>query len=78
MGMYTLTKVPVCVYPIFAIMGVAVTGASWYVSRLARSQDVVWNRRNQSPFLDVPQGFTVKLMDPNGSFNGQFYKRERL
>ncbi|KAI8826519.1 hypothetical protein BJ741DRAFT_630958 [Chytriomyces cf. hyalinus JEL632] len=42
-------------------MGVAVTGASWYVSRLARSQDVVWNRRNQSPFLDVPQGFTVKV-----------------
>ncbi|KAI9335752.1 hypothetical protein BDR26DRAFT_524339 [Obelidium mucronatum] len=66
------------VYPIFAILGVAGAGASWYLSRLARSQDVVWSRKNPFPHLDVPEGHTVKMMDPNGSFEGKFYKRSIL
>ncbi|KAI8614112.1 hypothetical protein BC830DRAFT_1128923 [Chytriomyces sp. MP71] len=76
---YSLTRFPSGVYPLFAIMGVAMTGASWYLARLARSQDVVWNRKsNPFPHLEVPQGSTVKMMDPTGAFEGRFYKRERL
>ena len=30
--------------PIFAVVGVAVGGCGWYLVRLARGPDVVWNR----------------------------------
>ncbi|KAI8610660.1 hypothetical protein BC830DRAFT_723617 [Chytriomyces sp. MP71] len=60
-------------------MGTALGGATWYLSRLMRSPDVVWNRKsNPYPHLNILQGHTVKLLDPNGRFEGRFYKRERI
>ncbi|KAI8853395.1 hypothetical protein BC829DRAFT_486953 [Chytridium lagenaria] len=68
--------VPVAVYPLFGFMAVAMGGASWYVSRLARNPDVMWNRKATTKRWDsVEQGYTTKMMDPNGSFGGKFWKR---
>ncbi|EDP42068.1 hypothetical protein MGL_3749 [Malassezia globosa CBS 7966] len=38
---------PVEVYPIVAITGLAVCGASWYLTRLARSPDVIWDKKGE-------------------------------
>ena len=36
---------PVEVYPIVAVSVLAVGGATWYLTRLARSPDVIWDKK---------------------------------
>jgi hypothetical protein len=43
------------VLPIVAVTGVAAVGAGWYISRLARGPDVVWDRKNN------PQPWNVSV-----------------
>ena len=40
-----ILSMPVEVYPIVAFTGLAVCGASWYLTRLARSPDVIWDKK---------------------------------
>ena len=40
-----ILSMPVEVYPIVVITGLAVCGASWYLTRLARSPDVIWDKK---------------------------------
>ncbi|KOS15817.1 hypothetical protein Malapachy_2231 [Malassezia pachydermatis] len=70
--------VPVEVYPIIALTGLAVGGATWYISRLARSPDVIWDKKNNpTPWNNVEQGTQYKLMNINGKFD-KMYRRDRL
>ncbi|ORY45102.1 hypothetical protein BCR33DRAFT_716443, partial [Rhizoclosmatium globosum] len=55
-------------------MGGAVIGATYYLQRLARSQDVVWSRKNPFPHLEVPEGHTVKMHNPTGAFEHQYVR----
>lgn len=52
--LYTLTRFPVAVYPIVALMAGASTFAAWYVSRLARGPEVVWSKKVSVPQLSEP------------------------
>lgn len=68
------------ILPIIAVMGVAVGGAGWYVSRLARGPDVVWDRKgNPYPWNDVKEGQNSRLYAVNKeAFSKGSWKRERL
>ncbi|KAJ1916451.1 hypothetical protein IWQ60_001425 [Tieghemiomyces parasiticus] len=50
------------VIPIVGIMVMAVGGASWYLTRLARHPEVVWDRKNNPyPWLDIKPDENAKL-----------------
>ncbi|KAG9103972.1 nucleotidyltransferase [Ceratobasidium sp. 392] len=56
--------------PIYAVVVGAVGGAGWYLTRLARGPDVIWDRRgNPTPWMSVQQGMQTKLMTVNQKFD---------
>ncbi|KAG8904810.1 hypothetical protein FRB99_001116 [Tulasnella sp. 403] len=64
--------------PIYVVMGVAIGGATWYLTRLARSPDVVWDRKNNpTPWLNVEQGTNTKMHAVNQTFD-KSYTRDKL
>ncbi|CAD6575210.1 MAG: hypothetical protein CYPHOPRED_005606 [Cyphobasidiales sp. Tagirdzhanova-0007] len=63
--------------PIYGVIVLAVGGASWYMVRLARGPDVVWNRKNNpEPWNNVEPGTNTKLMSVNQKFDKE-YKRDK-
>ncbi|WFD15946.1 hypothetical protein MARU1_001975 [Malassezia arunalokei] len=69
---------PVEVYPIVAVSVLAVGGATWYLTRLARSPDVIWDKKNNpTPWNNVEPGTQYKLWNITGDFDKK-YKRDRL
>uniref|UniRef100_V5ETN1 NADH dehydrogenase [ubiquinone] 1 alpha subcomplex subunit 4 n=1 Tax=Kalmanozyma brasiliensis (strain GHG001) TaxID=1365824 RepID=V5ETN1_KALBG len=51
---------------------------NWYLSRLARGPDVIWDRKNNpTPWNNVEPGTNTKMMSVNQQFEKQ-YKRDRL
>ncbi|GAA5986685.1 hypothetical protein JCM11641_001362 [Rhodosporidiobolus odoratus] len=49
-------------YPIFVTVGLACFGAGWYLTRLARSPDIIWDRHNNpTPWNKVEQGTLTKM-----------------
>lgn len=73
--LYTLTRVPVAVYPIIATMAVAVGFAGWFVGRLAHHPDVSWTNKNPRPYLHVKQNETIKFMNPNKRFERNWVRQ---
>ncbi|KAI9140225.1 hypothetical protein BKA69DRAFT_1125810 [Paraphysoderma sedebokerense] len=65
------------VLPIIAVLGVAVTGATWYCTRLLRHPEVVYSRSNPYPWQKVDQDTQLKLMTVNQTF-GKKYSRSDL
>ncbi|KAN0061719.1 hypothetical protein ACQY0O_005711 [Thecaphora frezii] len=66
------------VIPIWVIIGAATGGATWYLARLARGPDVIWDRKNNpTPWNNVEPGTQTKLMSVNQKFDKQ-YSRDRL
>jgi hypothetical protein len=56
--------VPVEVYPIFAVVGGAVTGAGFYLYRLSQGTEVVWNRHGDwRPWDVVKQDQNIKFSE---------------
>ncbi|KAI8926823.1 hypothetical protein BC831DRAFT_455123 [Entophlyctis helioformis] len=67
--MFTLKTIPTPVYPLLAVLGFAVGGATFFVGHLARHPDNVWAKKsNPHPALTVKQNETTKLYNPYGSF----------
>lgn len=65
--------------PIYVVIGGAMGGATWYLSRLARGPDIVWDRHNNpQPWNDVKPGQNTKLMSVNQKFPNGDYKRDKL
>ncbi|PLW48262.1 hypothetical protein PCASD_03277 [Puccinia coronata f. sp. avenae] len=65
--------------PIYVVIGTAMGGATWYLSRLARGPDIVWDRHNNpQPWNDVKQGQNTKMMAVNQEFPNGSYKRDKL
>ncbi|POV95619.1 hypothetical protein PSTT_16137 [Puccinia striiformis] len=51
------------------VIGTAMGGAGWYLTRLARGPDIIWARHsNPQPWNDVKPGQTTKLMSVNQEF----------
>ncbi|KAI8148942.1 NADH-ubiquinone reductase complex 1 MLRQ subunit-domain-containing protein [Fennellomyces sp. T-0311] len=66
------------IIPIYITVGGACGLAGWYLTRLARGPDVVWDRhRNPFPWQNIDQGTQVKLMTVNQQFDKK-YSRDRL
>ncbi|KAL1917607.1 uncharacterized protein VTP21DRAFT_4000 [Calcarisporiella thermophila] len=66
------------VLPIVVIIGGALGGASWYLTRLARGPDVAWDRKNNPhPWLHVDQDTNTKLLSINKKFE-KSWTRDRL
>ncbi|KXN69760.1 hypothetical protein CONCODRAFT_18101 [Conidiobolus coronatus NRRL 28638] len=66
------------VLPIIAVIGFALGGCGWYVSRLARGPDVIWDRRrNPTPWENVDQNTNLKMFSVNKEFE-KSYSRGRL
>ncbi|KAF8314705.1 hypothetical protein DL93DRAFT_2167124 [Clavulina sp. PMI_390] len=64
--------------PIYAVVGIAVGGAGWYLTRLARGPDVIWDRRgNPTPWNDVAPAMNTKMMDASGTLT-ESWSRKRL
>ncbi|KIK99717.1 hypothetical protein PAXRUDRAFT_822487 [Paxillus rubicundulus Ve08.2h10] len=63
--------------PLYAVIGLAVGGATWYLSRLARGPTVVWTKNNPTPWNDVKPDENTKLMDVQGRFS-KSWTRDRL
>ncbi|KLO16374.1 hypothetical protein SCHPADRAFT_869922 [Schizopora paradoxa] len=62
---------------VYAVVGVAVAGAGWYISRLARGPDVVWTKNNPEPWNSVKPGENTKLMAVNQKFD-KTWSRDKL
>ncbi|KAI8139969.1 hypothetical protein BJV82DRAFT_716096 [Fennellomyces sp. T-0311] len=66
------------VIPIIAISGCAYGIAGWYLTRLARRPDVVWDSRNNPyPWQQIDQNTRVNLMSSNKNLEKR-YIRDRL
>lgn len=66
------------IIPIYVVTGGAVAMATWYVSRLARGPEVVWDRHNNPyPWQHIDQNTQLKLMTVNQQFEKK-YSRDRL
>ncbi|KII95960.1 hypothetical protein PLICRDRAFT_97080 [Plicaturopsis crispa FD-325 SS-3] len=63
--------------PMYAIIGIAVGGASWYVYRLAMGPQVVWTRSNPTPWNSIKQEENTKLMSVNQKFE-KSWSRDKL
>ncbi|GAA5855094.1 hypothetical protein JCM8547_002377 [Rhodosporidiobolus lusitaniae] len=65
--------------PIWAVVGTACFGAGWYLTRLARHSDVIWDRHNNpEPWNNVEQGTLSKLFTNYPEKFDKVYKRDRL
>ncbi|KAK9900276.1 hypothetical protein P389DRAFT_165501 [Cystobasidium minutum MCA 4210] len=63
--------------PIIVVVGAAVGGCAWYLTRLARGPDIVWNRHgNPEPWNKVEPGTNTKMMQVNSKLDKE-YKREQ-
>ncbi|KZT60235.1 hypothetical protein CALCODRAFT_492821 [Calocera cornea HHB12733] len=64
--------------PIYFVIVGAVGGAAWYLTRLARGPDVIWDRRNNpTPWQHVTQDTNTKMFAVNGKFD-KSWSRDRL
>ncbi|KAI3628571.1 hypothetical protein GLX27_002365 [Malassezia furfur] len=69
---------PVEVLPIIFLTGFALAGAGWYLTRLARGPEVIWDKKNNpTPWNSIEPGTQYKLYNINGQFD-KTYKRDRL
>ncbi|GAA6058488.1 hypothetical protein JCM10212_006927 [Sporobolomyces blumeae] len=65
--------------PIVAVVGTACFGAAWYLTRLARGPDVIWDRHgNPEPWNNVAPGTNTKMHAINKEFFTKEYSRDRL
>ncbi|KAG1857292.1 hypothetical protein C8R48DRAFT_749038 [Suillus tomentosus] len=64
-------------FPYYAVIGLAVGGAGWYLTRLARGPTVVWTKSNPTPWNDVKQDENTKILDVNSRF-AKSWSREKL
>ncbi|KAG9317146.1 Aldo/keto reductase family-domain-containing protein [Chiua virens] len=55
--------------PLYAVIGLAVGGATWYLGRLATGPTVVWSKSNPTPWNNVKPDENIKMMDPSGNFS---------
>ncbi|CCM04030.1 uncharacterized protein FIBRA_06187 [Fibroporia radiculosa] len=62
--------------PIFAVVGLAVVGCGWYLTRLARGPTVVWTKENPTPWNDVKQNENIKLLAVNHQFEKGWERRK--
>ncbi|KZS97736.1 hypothetical protein SISNIDRAFT_449292 [Sistotremastrum niveocremeum HHB9708] len=63
--------------PIYVIIGGAVTGAGWYLTRLARGPDVIWSKNNPTPWNSIHPDENVKLTSGHHKFE-KSWSRDKL
>ncbi|KAL5530277.1 hypothetical protein ACEPAF_6534 [Sanghuangporus sanghuang] len=51
--------------PLYAILGIALTGATWFSIRQARSPSVIWTKSNPEPWNTVKPDESTKIINVN-------------
>ncbi|KAI9486744.1 MAG: NADH-ubiquinone reductase complex 1 MLRQ subunit-domain-containing protein [Benjaminiella poitrasii] len=65
------------IYPLFIILGGALTGAVYMGTHQARAPDVVWNHKtNAEPWQSVKDGDQVKLATINQKYERRYNRKE--
>ncbi|KAH9943008.1 uncharacterized protein BXZ73DRAFT_97074 [Epithele typhae] len=62
--------------PIYLVIGGAVFGAGWYLTRLARGPSIVWTKENPTPWNDVKPNETTKLLTVNQHFDKSWDRKK--
>ncbi|EPT03106.1 hypothetical protein FOMPIDRAFT_1142562 [Fomitopsis schrenkii] len=62
--------------PIFAVVGLAVLGGAWYLSRLARGPTVVWTKENPTPWNDIKPNEGTKMLTVNQHFDKGWERKQ--
>lgn len=69
------SKIPTGIYPLVAIIGLAVSGASYFAYHSAVGPELAWNRKNNPhPNLKIESHQTPKLWNPNGRFTEYWHR----
>ncbi|PIL36685.1 transporter [Ganoderma sinense ZZ0214-1] len=62
--------------PIYAIVGVVIVGAGWYLTRLARGPSVVWTKENPTPWNSIKPDEGTKLLTVNHHFDKSWERKQ--
>jgi hypothetical protein len=71
---FSIRKMPPAVYPLMAVVGVAVGGASYFALYNLRGPDIRINKTIEPAYLRVGENQTSKFWNPNGKFDS-YWKR---
>nr|CAG8580525.1 5058_t:CDS:2 [Entrophospora candida] len=59
--------------PLYGVTGLALVGAGWYLTRLARGPEVVWDKKNNpTPWNNIEKGTQVKLLAVSQNFDKKY------
>ena len=73
---FQLKKVPVGIYPLVGIIGMALTGASYFVYHSAMGPEIKWDKRNNPvPNFGIKRTENTKLYDPFGHFPEKWQRK---
>ncbi|KAH8118486.1 hypothetical protein DFH11DRAFT_1686641 [Phellopilus nigrolimitatus] len=61
----------------YAILGLAMGGGSWYLTRLARGPTVVWTRNNPEPWNSIQPDQSTKFINVNHKLE-KSWNRDKL
>ncbi|MBW0512138.1 hypothetical protein O181_051853 [Austropuccinia psidii MF-1] len=65
--------------PLYVLMAGSMSGVGWYLFRLAKGPNVIWDRHNNpEPWNDVQPGQNTKMMAVNQEFPNGSYKRSKF
>ncbi|KAF8639730.1 hypothetical protein AX17_000992 [Amanita inopinata Kibby_2008] len=60
--------------PIYVIIGGVLTGATWYLGRLALGPSIIWTKSNPTPWNTVKPEENTKMLAVNQKFDKQFVR----
>ncbi|KAF9482005.1 hypothetical protein BDN70DRAFT_875637 [Pholiota conissans] len=63
--------------PIYVIIGGVLTGASWYMYRLAMGPTIVWSKNNPTPWNTIKPDEGTKMLSVNQKFD-KSWSRDKI
>ncbi|THH21033.1 hypothetical protein EW146_g430 [Bondarzewia mesenterica] len=63
--------------PMWTVVSFVVVGGTWYLARLARGPNIVWTKANPTPWNNIQQDETPKILTVNQKFDKK-WSREKL
>ncbi|KAE9386685.1 hypothetical protein BT96DRAFT_883191 [Gymnopus androsaceus JB14] len=58
--------------PIYAVVGGAVLGASWYLYRLSMGPTIQWTKANPTPWNNIKPNQGTKMLEVNQKFDERY------
>ncbi|THH12354.1 hypothetical protein EW145_g77 [Phellinidium pouzarii] len=64
--------------PLYAIIGFAMGGGAWYLTRLARGPNVVWTNNNREPWNTIKPDQSTKLINVNDKLEKSAFRLDMV